>query len=82
MYMAFLAFFYRYLEFVRMRRSGAPSQKAGGLPPLKRTKFSTPFMSGSDHFHQTALEAPSLENEDHGVSMLRICHRLDSGCEL
>lgn len=60
----------RYL-FVQMRRSAAPSQKAGGLPPVKRTKFSTPFMSGNDHSHESVLEIPSSINEDRRVSMPR-----------
>ena len=69
--MTILTFLCRYFAFMRMRRCAAPSQKAGGLPPLKRTKFSTPFMNGSDHSRQTTLEIPSSENEDHGVSMQR-----------
>lgn len=52
---------------VPMRRSAAPSQKAGGLPPLKRTKFSTPFVNGNDHSHEIVLETPSSVNEGHKV---------------
>ena len=50
-----------------MRRSAAPSQKAGGLPPLKRTKFSTPFVNGNDHSCDIVLETLSSVNEDHKV---------------
>jgi hypothetical protein len=58
-----------------MRRSAAPSQKAGGLPPLKRTKFNTPFVNGNDHSHQIVLEIPSSANEDHKVQedSIRTC---------
>ena len=59
-------FLLRYLS-VPMRRSAAPSQKAGGLPPLKRTKFSTPFVNRNDHSCDIVLETPSSVNEDHKV---------------
>ena len=54
-----------------MRRSGAPSQMVGGQPPLKRTKFNTPFMTGSNSSQQSVLVTPSPISEDGRVSVPR-----------